>query len=42
MCPHAEYYSDRTISLPLYPKMTDRDADDVIEAVRKVITYFRR
>jgi dTDP-4-amino-4,6-dideoxygalactose transaminase len=41
MCPHAEYYSDRTISLPLYPKMTDRDADDVIEAVRKVITYFR-
>jgi dTDP-4-amino-4,6-dideoxygalactose transaminase len=42
MCPHAEYYSDRTISLPLYPKMTDRDADDVIDAVRKVITYFRR
>jgi dTDP-4-amino-4,6-dideoxygalactose transaminase len=42
MCPNAEYYSDRTISLPLYPKMTDRDADDVIEAVRKVITYFRR
>jgi dTDP-4-amino-4,6-dideoxygalactose transaminase len=42
MCPNAEYYSDRTISLPLYPKMSDRDADDVIEAVRKVITHFRR
>jgi dTDP-4-amino-4,6-dideoxygalactose transaminase len=42
MCPNAEYYSDRTISLPLYPKMTDRDADDVIEAVRKVITHFRQ
>ena len=28
--------------LPLYPKMTDRDADDVVDAVRKVIMYFRR
>ena len=40
--PHAEYYSDRTISLPLYPRMTDRDADDVVEAVRTVIGRFRR
>jgi len=40
--PRAEYYSDRTISLPLYPKMTDADADDVIAAVRKVIARFRR
>ena len=37
MFPHAEYYSDRTISLPLYPRMTDADADDVVAAVRKVI-----
>ncbi len=42
MCPHAEYYSDRTISLPLYPKMTDADADDVVAAVRKVISHYRR
>jgi dTDP-4-amino-4,6-dideoxygalactose transaminase len=42
MCPHAEDYSDRTLSLPLYPKMTDRDADDVVDAVRKVIQWFRR
>ena len=41
MFPHAEYYSDRTISLPLYPKMTDADADDVIAAVRKVIARYR-
>jgi dTDP-4-amino-4,6-dideoxygalactose transaminase len=41
MCPHAEYYSDRTISLPLYPKMTDADADDVVAAVRKVISHYR-
>ena len=42
MCPNAEYYSDRTISLPLYPGMTDRDADDVVETVHKVIAHFRR
>lgn len=40
--PHAEYYSDRTISLPLYPRMTDADADDVIEAVRRVVARYRR
>jgi dTDP-4-amino-4,6-dideoxygalactose transaminase len=40
--PHAEYYSDRTISLPLYPRMTDRDADDVVEVMRTVIAKFRR
>ena len=42
MYPNAEYYSDRTISLPLYPKMTDADADDVVAAVRKVISHHRR
>jgi dTDP-4-amino-4,6-dideoxygalactose transaminase len=42
MCPIAERYSDRTISLPLYPKMTDQDADDVVAAVRKVVSYYRR
>ncbi len=34
--PHAEYISDRTLSLPLSAKLTDEDADDVIEAVRAV------
>jgi dTDP-4-amino-4,6-dideoxygalactose transaminase len=42
MFPNAEYYSDRTISLPLYPRMTDADADDVVAAVRKVIGHYRR
>jgi dTDP-4-amino-4,6-dideoxygalactose transaminase len=42
MFPRAEYYSDRTISLPLYPKMTDADADEVVAAVRKVIARYRR
>jgi len=40
--PNAEYYSDRTISLPLYPRMSDADADDVVAAVRTVIARFRR
>jgi dTDP-4-amino-4,6-dideoxygalactose transaminase len=42
MFPHAEYYSDRTLSLPFYPKMTDEDADDVIGVVKKVIAHYRR
>ena len=42
MFPIAEYYSDRTISLPLYPRMSDSDADDVVAAVRKVISRYRR
>lgn len=42
MYPNAEYYSDRTISLPLYPKMTDADADDVIRVVQKVIGAYRK
>jgi dTDP-4-amino-4,6-dideoxygalactose transaminase len=42
MFPNAEYYSDRTISLPLYPRMTDGEADDVVAAVRKVIARYRR
>jgi len=42
MFPNAEYYSDRAISLPIYPRMTDEDADDVVAAVRKVISHYRR
>lgn len=42
MFPRAEYYSDRTISLPLYPRMTDAEADDVVAAVRKVVARYRR
>jgi dTDP-4-amino-4,6-dideoxygalactose transaminase len=42
MFPNAEYYSDRTISLPLYPRLTDAQADDVAAAVRKVIARYRR
>lgn len=40
--PIAERYFDREISLPLYPGMTDRDADDVAAAVRASLERRRR
>lgn len=35
--PHAEYISDRTVSLPLSPALTEDDLGDVIRAVKKVL-----
>jgi dTDP-4-amino-4,6-dideoxygalactose transaminase len=35
--PNAEFISDRTVSLPLSAKLTDRDVHDVIEAVRAAV-----
>ena len=40
--PNASYASDRILSLPLFPNMTNNDAADVITAVTDVITRFRR
>jgi dTDP-4-amino-4,6-dideoxygalactose transaminase len=40
--PVAEHASDRVLSLPLYPAMTDGDVADTIAAVTKVITLSRR
>jgi len=40
--PNAEYISDRTVSLPMSPKLTEKDVDDVIAAVKKVIDHFKR
>jgi perosamine synthetase len=39
--PIAENEYERLLSLPLFPGMFDSDVQDVIEAVRKVITTFR-
>jgi dTDP-4-amino-4,6-dideoxygalactose transaminase len=35
--PNAEWISDRTVSIPLSPKLTDEDAEDVIGAVTEII-----
>lgn len=40
VCPVAEAAYDRLLTLPMFPAMTDRDADDVIAAVDKVVTCF--
>jgi perosamine synthetase len=40
--PKAERYYERAITLPVFPRMTDQDVEDVIEAVQKVISYYRR
>jgi len=40
--PNSEFVSDNTISLPLSPQLTVKDIDDVITAVRKLITYYKK
>ena len=40
--PNANYISQRIISLPLYPKMTETDVRDVIEAVLCIVRDHRR
>jgi dTDP-4-amino-4,6-dideoxygalactose transaminase len=40
--PNADYASDRILSLPLFPKMTDDDALDVVAAVKDVIARNRK
>ncbi|UCF79338.1 MAG: DegT/DnrJ/EryC1/StrS aminotransferase family protein [Candidatus Eiseniibacteriota bacterium] len=40
--PVAEDAYERVISIPLYPRMTDEDANDVMEAVKKVASHHRK
>jgi dTDP-4-amino-4,6-dideoxygalactose transaminase len=35
--PEAQYVSERVLSIPLSPKLTDEDVGDVIDAVRRVV-----
>ena len=42
ICPKAEEVYKGIMSIPLYPKMTDQDVEDVIRAVRKVLNYYRK
>ncbi len=41
LCPNAEKIYQRIMSIPLYPKMTDQDVDDVICAVKKIIKNYK-
>lgn len=40
--PNAEFVSDRTLSIPLSAKLTDKDVTDVIEAVKKIVNYYSK
>jgi dTDP-4-amino-4,6-dideoxygalactose transaminase len=40
--PNAAWIGDRTISLPFYPHMSQKDINDVIEAVKKIALYYKR
>lgn len=42
LCPKAEKYYEEAITLPLFPMMSDKDVEDVINAVKKVITHNHR
>jgi perosamine synthetase len=40
LCPEAEKLYERMITLPLFPSMTEKDIEDVVFAVKKVIRYY--
>jgi dTDP-4-amino-4,6-dideoxygalactose transaminase len=40
--PEAHFVSERIVSLPLFPGLTDLDQDDVVEAIRDVLSEFRK
>ena len=42
LCPKAEKMYEGIMSIPLYPKMTNQDVEDVIHAVRKVVENYRK
>lgn len=42
LCPKAEEVYRGIISLPLYPRLTDKDAENVIHTVIKVVENYRR
>lgn len=42
LCPKAEEIYKSVMSIPLYPKMSDQDVEDVIHAVNKILNYYRK
>jgi dTDP-4-amino-4,6-dideoxygalactose transaminase len=42
LCPRAEAAYERLVTLPLFPRMTDSDIEDVVTALTKVLHYFAR
>ncbi len=42
LCPVAEAWYERVMSIPLYPLLSDDDVEDVIKVVKKIAAYYRR
>lgn len=42
LCPNAEEVYKGIMSIPLYPRMSDQDVEDVIHAVKKIVAYYRK
>lgn len=42
LCPIAEEVYDKIITLPLFPGMSQKDAEDVVLAVKKVLGYYEK
>lgn len=42
LCTEAEDLYERIITIPLFPSMCDKDVDDVINGVKKVIDFYRK
>ena len=42
LCPNAEKLYDEMMSLPLYYGMSDEDVENVIEAVKKIVEWYRK
>ena len=42
LCPNAERLYEREMSIPLYPAMTEKDQQDVVKAVKKVVAWYKK
>jgi UDP-4-amino-4,6-dideoxy-N-acetyl-beta-L-altrosamine transaminase len=42
MCPNAENFYERIITIPIFPAMEEKDIQDVMAALDKVIKYYKK
>ena len=42
LCPNAEEFYEEAMSIPLYFSMSDKEVEDVITAVKKVVEYYKK
>lgn len=40
--PNTEYAYERIVTLPLFPKMSKKDLEDVINSVKKIVEHYRK